>query len=65
MPPENGFRRHKGRDAGQQLPSQTMAQFREAPTLVVLQTQSLAIKARFQDAVLFAEEGNHVLLFTL
>ena len=41
-----------------------MAQFREAPTLVVLQTQSLARKARFQDAVLFAEKGDHVLLFT-
>jgi hypothetical protein len=42
-----------------------MAEFREAPTLVVLQTESLALKARFQDAVLFAEKGDHVLLFTL
>ena len=26
-----------------------MGQFREAPALVVIQTQSLALKARFQD----------------
>ena len=38
---------------------------REAPTFVGIQTQSLALKPRFQRAVLFAEKRDHVLVFTL
>ena len=42
-----------------------MAQFREAPTLVVVQTQSSPSEPRFQHAILFAEKRDHVLLVTL
>jgi hypothetical protein len=65
MPPENGVGRHEGDDAGQHLASHAMTQFRAAPTLVVVQTQSSLSKPRFQDAILFAEKRDHVLLFTL
>lgn len=41
-----------------------MAEFRQTPTLVVIQTQSLPLKADLQNAILFAEERDHILLFT-
>jgi hypothetical protein len=44
---ENGIGRHESCDADQQLTSQAMAQFREAPTLVVVQTQPFPPKGAF------------------
>jgi hypothetical protein len=42
-----------------------MAEFREAPTLVVLETQPTALKTYLQHTILFAEKRDHVLVFTL
>ena len=42
-----------------------MAEFREAPTLVVLETQPLSPKTDLQHTILFAEKRDHVLVFTL
>lgn len=64
MPPENGVGCHQSRDAGRQLASQTMAQFRKTPPLVVFQTQSLAPKALSGRGSLRGEK-HHVVLFTL
>jgi len=64
MPPKNSVRRHDGCHAGQKPAPQPMAEFRQTPTLVVIQTQSLPLKADLQNAILFAEERDHILLFT-
>jgi hypothetical protein len=42
-----------------------MAEFREAATLVVIETQSLPRKTGLQHTILFAEKCDHVLVFTL
>jgi hypothetical protein len=42
-----------------------MAEFREAPTLVVLKTQPPSCKTDFQHTILFAEKRDQVLVFTL
>jgi hypothetical protein len=42
-----------------------MAEFREAPTLVVLETQPSSLKPDLQHTILFAEKRDHVLVFTL
>jgi hypothetical protein len=42
-----------------------MAEFREAPTLVVLETQPTSLKTDLQHSILFAEKRDHVLEFTL
>jgi hypothetical protein len=42
-----------------------MPQFSKTPPLAVIQPESLTLKARFQDAVLLAEERDQVLLFAL
>jgi hypothetical protein len=42
-----------------------MAEFREAPTLVVLETQPPSLKTDLQHTILFMEKRDHVLEFTL
>ena len=42
-----------------------MAEFREAPTLVILETQPPSLKTELQRAIFFAEKRDHVLVFTL
>jgi hypothetical protein len=42
-----------------------MAEFREAPTLVVLKTQPPSFKTDLQHTILFAEKRDRVLVFTL
>jgi len=42
-----------------------MAEFREAPTLVVCETQPPSLKTDLQHTILFAEKRDHVLEFTL
>jgi len=42
-----------------------VAEFREAPTLVVVETQPLSLKTDLQHTILFAEKRDHVLVFTL
>jgi hypothetical protein len=44
---------------------QAMAELREAPTLVVLETQPSSLKTDLQHTILFAEKRDHVLVFTL
>jgi hypothetical protein len=52
-------------DSAQQPAPQAMAEFREAPTLVVLETQPTSLKTYLQHTILFAEKRDHVLVFTL
>ena len=40
-----------------------MAEFCEAPTLVVVETQSLPLKTDLQHTILFAEKRDRVLVF--
>jgi hypothetical protein len=42
-----------------------MAEFREAPTLVVLETQLTSLKTDLQHSILCAENRDHVLEFPL
>ena len=49
----------------QQRASETLPQNRETPALVIVQAKPTAAQLRLQHAVLLAEEGNHVALFSL
>jgi hypothetical protein len=42
-----------------------MAEFRETPTLVVIEPQPLPLKTDLQHTILFAEKRDRVLVFTL
>jgi hypothetical protein len=48
-----------------QQPAPAVAELREAPTLVVVETQPLSLKTDLQHTILFAEKRDHVLVFTL
>ena len=65
MPAQNRVRRHDRRDARQQPAAQAMAQFGEASSFVVIQTQSPSLEPRLQHAILFAQERDDVLLLAL
>ena len=65
VPPKHGVGRHERRDSAQQPASQAMAEFGEAPTLVVVEAQSLSLKTDLQHTILFAQKRDHVLVFTL
>jgi hypothetical protein len=65
VPQKNGVGRHEGRDSARQLAAQAMAEFCEAPALVVVETQPLSLKTDLQHTILFAEKRDHVLVFTL
>jgi hypothetical protein len=65
VPPKNGVGCHEGPDSAQQPTAQAMAEFREAPTLVVLKTQPPSFKTDLPHTILFAEKRDQVLVFTL
>ena len=51
VPPKNRVGRHEGRDSAQHTAAQAMAEFREAPTLVVLETQPTSLKTDSQHSI--------------
>jgi hypothetical protein len=65
MPPKNRVGGHERRDSAQQPAAQAIAEFREAPTLVVVKTQPPSFKTDLQHTIVFAEKRDHVLVFTL
>jgi hypothetical protein len=62
---DEAFCVRSGRDPAQQPAPQAMAEFCEAPTLVVRETQPLSLKTDLQHTILFSEKRDHVLVFTL
>jgi len=49
----------------QQPTPQAVAEFGEAPTLVIVETEPLSPKTGLQHTILFEEKRDHVLVFTL
>ena len=54
VPPKNRVRGHERRDSAQQPAAQAMAEFRETPTLLVIEPQPLPLKTDLQHTILFA-----------
>jgi hypothetical protein len=65
MPPENRVWRDKRCELSQQAASEPLPEHREPSTLIVVQPEPTAAQLRFQRAVLFTEEGDHIALLGL
>lgn len=62
---EERCRASRGSRLGTAAGAQAMAEFREAPTFVVFETQPPPLKTDLHHTILFAEKRDHVLDFTL
>ena len=62
VPSQNRVGRDERRELAQHAATKALAEHRETPALVVIQSQSPAAQLHFQHAVLFAEEGDHIAL---
>jgi hypothetical protein len=62
MPGQQGLRRHEGSDLGQKSPSQSPSLGSQAATLVVIQPKPLTAELLAENAILFAEVFDRVLL---
>ena len=62
MPPQNGVRRHDRRDLAQCRASQAVSTHREATPLIIRESQPSPAQLGTQDAILFHQVPDHVLL---
>ncbi len=62
MPPQNRVRCHNRRHLTQRSPPEAVSPRREASPLIVREAQTSAAQLRPQDAILFHEIRDHVLL---
>ena len=65
VPAKNGVGRDERCDLAQQPAPQAVAEFCEAPTLVIVETQPPSLKTDLQHTILFAEKRDRVFVFTL
>jgi hypothetical protein len=65
VPSTNGVRRDDRRDFHEDPAAQALSDDRETPTVVIIQPQPPAVQLRFQDAVLFAQEFDDLVLLLL
>ena len=62
MPGQQGLWRHEGSDLGQESPSQSFRLGSQAATWFIIQPKSLTPKLLAENAILFAEVFDRVLL---
>jgi hypothetical protein len=62
VPPQNGVRRHDRRDLAQCRASKAVSTHREATPLIIRESQPSAAQLGTQDAILFHQVPDHVLL---